>query len=144
MTAATPKSDSSNNRPLVAAAAAEATAASGNPLPVDRQWLRKLLRRHGRPDDEPPLVLAPMVDQSDLPFRLLCRDYGINICFTPMIHAKIFMTSKAYRQAFTLEHTPDRDRPLIAQICGSDVDMVVQCAKYLEPYCDGIDLNCGW
>ena len=111
------------------------------PLPVDRQWIRKLLRKHGRPDEEPAIVVAPMVDQSDLPFRLLCRDYGVNLCFTPMVHAKLFMNNMAYRRKFTLKDTPARDRPLIAQICGSDIDLVVPCAKILEPYCDGIDLN---
>lgn len=114
-----------------------------NPLPVDRQWIRKLLRQHGRPDDEPAIVCAPMVDQSDLPFRLLCRDYGVNLCFTPMVHAKLFMNNVHYQRKFTLKNTPARDRPLIAQICGSDIDLVVGCAKILEPYCDGIDLNCG-
>lgn len=118
----------------------------GNPparLPVDRQWLRKLLRRHGRPDEEPALVLAPMVDQSDLPFRLLCRDYGVNLCVTPMVHARLFASNATYRRKFTLEYLPTADRPLIAQICGSDIDMVVFTAKALAPYCDGIDLNCG-
>ena len=113
------------------------------PLPVDRQWIRKLLRKHGRPDEEPAIVVAPMVDQSDLPFRLLCRDYGVNLCFTPMVHAKLFMNNMEYRRKFTLKDSPARDRPLIAQICGSDIDLVVGCAKILEPYCDGIDLNCG-
>lgn len=113
------------------------------PLPVDRQWLRKLLRKHGRPDEEPVICCAPMVDQSDLPFRLLCRDYGVNLCFTPMVHAKLFMTNPAYQRKFTLENTPARDRPLIAQICGSDIEHVVPTAKILEPYCDGIDINCG-
>jgi len=49
----------------------------------------------------------------------------------------------AYRRKFTLENTPSRDRPLIAQICGSDIENVVATAKVLEPYCDGIDINCG-
>lgn len=113
------------------------------PLPVDRQWIRKLLRKHGRPDEEPAIVVAPMVDQSDLPFRLLCRDYGVNLCFTPMVHAKLFMNNMDYRRKFTLKDSPARDRPLIAQICGSNIDQVVATAKILEPYCDGIDLNCG-
>lgn len=45
----------------------------------------------------PLLVCAPMVDQSELPFRLLCRKYGSNICYTPMLHSKMMTTSKGYK-----------------------------------------------
>ena len=107
------------------------------PLPVDRDWIRKLTgtdRAH---------VLAPMVDQSDLPFRLQCRRYQTNLCFTPMIHARLFTVQKTYRAKFTLENTPPEDRPLIAQICGSHPEYVLNTIRAIEPYCDGIDLNCG-
>lgn len=46
---------------------------------------------------EPSLVCAPMVDQSELPFRLLCRKYGSNLCFTPMLHCKMMTTNKTYK-----------------------------------------------
>lgn len=29
-------------------------------------------------------VLAPMVGGSELPFRMLCRKYGTQLCYTPM------------------------------------------------------------
>ena len=35
----------------------------------------------------PKYVCAPMVDQSELPFRMLCRKYNTDLCFTPMIHS---------------------------------------------------------
>ena len=95
------------------------------------------------PNNLPIYVVAPMVDQSDLPFRLLCRRYGCTLCFTPMVHAKLYNRDINYRRKFTLAHTPAHDRPLIAQICGSDPHEVLQCALDLQPYCDGIDINCG-
>lgn len=119
------------------------TKTKRNPvLPVNRNWLRNLLLKHYG-HDGPALVLAPMVDQSDLPFRLLTRRYGCNLCFTPMIHAKLFVTQEGYRRKFKLDIIPASDRPLVAQICGSEPDVVLECASLLQPYCDAIDLNCG-
>jgi len=115
-------------------------------LPVDREWLQKLLRRHhpDSPQDKiKAYVLAPMVDQSDLPFRLQCRKYGTNLCFTPMIHAKLYATNKTYRKKFTLRQDCPEDRPLIAQLCGSDVNHMLYTAQAVAPYCDAIDINCG-
>lgn len=115
------------------------------PIPVDRQWIAKLLQKYPNPNSIFPhkaLVVAPMVDQSDLPFRLLARKYGSTLCFTPMIHSRLLVTSKAYQKKF-LGTWPMADRPLIAQLCGSDPEMVLQAAKLLEPHVDGIDINCG-
>jgi tRNA-dihydrouridine synthase len=125
-------------------------------IPVDRQWLQKVLRRFWHtsnpsdsqpPDDTvhiPAFCCAPMVDQSDLPFRLQCRRYNVNLCYTPMIHAQLFQKSRRYRETFMIH--PDCsniDRPLVAQICGSSVEAVVKTALELAPFVDAIDINCG-
>jgi tRNA-dihydrouridine synthase len=115
------------------------------PIPVDRHWITKLLKQHPNPNSrrhDKALVVAPMVDQSDLPFRLLCRNYGANLCFTPMVHARMLLQSDRYREKF-LGTWLQQDRPLIAQMCGSDPDIVLEAAKLIEPYVDGIDINCG-
>jgi tRNA-dihydrouridine synthase len=149
------------------------SSSSTPPIPVDRQWLQKLVAKYSSNTttnsnnnensvgtaeacsngnsngnsisrrDDPLWVLAPMVDQSDLPFRLLCRRYNVPLCFTPMIHCKLYTTCPVYKGKFTLKNIPDMDRPLIAQICGSDFDSVLETCRDLEPYCDGIDINCG-
>ena len=66
----------------------------------------------------PLLVCAPMVEQSELPFRLLTRKYGATLAYTPMLHSKMMTTAKNFKQ----EHftTCPEDRPLVAQLCGND------------------------
>jgi tRNA-dihydrouridine synthase len=46
----------------------------------------------------PAYVCAPMVEQSELPFRMLTRKYGVNIAYTPMLHSKMMITNKTYKQ----------------------------------------------
>ena len=45
----------------------------------------------------PQSVMAPMVAQSDLPFRHLCRNHGTDLCYTQMIHAQNFDRSEIFR-----------------------------------------------
>jgi len=135
-----------------------------SPPEVDRQWLAKLLEKHSSDPrlvtyykelhgkypilKNKAMVVAPMVDQSDLPFRLLCRNYGTNLCFTPMVHAKMFQSKEAYRKKFWsfVNGTPPEDRPLIVQLCGSDIPSLIFTIKYIlssKGSVDGFDLNCG-
>ncbi|KAL3798654.1 hypothetical protein ACHAW5_006292 [Stephanodiscus triporus] len=125
-----------------------------SPADVDRKfqrdWLRQLLLRHAhRHPAMPPdlrdtaLVVAPMVDASDLPYRLLARRYNANLCFTPMIHAKMFVEKPGYRRKFWKQGTPAEDRPLIAQFCGHDKDVLLAAMRIVEGGVDGVDVNCG-
>lgn len=90
---------------------------------------------------QPRHFAAPMVDASELAFRMLVRRYGAHVCYTPMIHSKLFLEKKKYRkEAF---NTAPGDRPLIAQLCGNDPNIVCQVAKMLENDVDAIDMNFG-
>ena len=89
----------------------------------------------------PKYFVAPMVDGSVLPFRLLCKRHGADLGVTPMIYSQIYASDPAWRKdAFT---TCPEDTPFIAQICGHDPDSMVQTANLLEGVCAAVDVNLG-
>ncbi|KAG6605182.1 tRNA-dihydrouridine(16/17) synthase [NAD(P)(+)]-like protein, partial [Cucurbita argyrosperma subsp. sororia] len=102
---------------------------------IERAWA------HWSKLGRPKLIVAPMVDNSELPFRLLCRKYGAEAAYTPMLHSRIFTENDKYRNVeFT---TCQEDRPLFVQFCANDPDVLLEAARRVEPYCDYVDLNLG-
>lgn len=60
--------------------------------PVERAWA------HWTKLGRPKFLVAPMVDNSELPFRMLCRKYGAQAAYTPMLHSRIFTETEKYRK----------------------------------------------
>jgi len=86
-------------------------------------------------------ILAPMVGGSELAFRLLCRKYGAQLAYTPMMNSERFAIEESYRLK-EFQTTP-QDRPLVAHFSGNDPEIMLRAAKYVEDKCDAIDLNLG-
>lgn len=89
----------------------------------------------------PKHILAPMVDFSELPFRLLCKEYNCHLGFTPMLNAKIFVQCAKYRESnFT---TCNLDKPVIAQFCGNNYEILLKAIELIKENVSAVDLNFG-
>jgi tRNA-dihydrouridine synthase 1 len=91
----------------------------------------------------PRFIMAPMVGQSELAFRLFCKRYGCQVGYTPMIWSERFTLDEKYREEAFQTTEDDSDRPLIAQFCGDDPQTLLSAALLIQDRCDAIDINLG-
>lgn len=88
------------------------------------------------------LILAPLAGYSNLPFRMLCREYGAGLCVTEMISCH----GLVYNQANTLRLLESccSERPVSFQLFGSDPAIMGEAAARLNSFNpDIIDINMG-
>lgn len=94
----------------------------------------------------PIRALAPMEDVTDTVFRRIVARCGRpDLFFTEFIHTDIVLAPREGRPGITprLRHT-EEERPLIAQIWGTEPDQYAAAARRLRGLgFDGIDINMG-
>ncbi len=91
---------------------------------------------------ENPLLLAPMEDVSDPPFRLLCKQNGCDMMYTEFISVEGLIRN-ADKSLKKLEFLPE-ERPIGVQIFGAEIDSMIEATKAITPYKpDIIDINFG-
>lgn len=89
-----------------------------------------------------PLLLAPMEDVSDPPFRYVCKSQGVDMMYTEFISSEglIRDAAKSRKKLDVFEY----ERPIGIQIFGSDIDSMreaTEIASLAGP--DLIDINYG-
>ena len=89
-----------------------------------------------------PLLLAPMEDVSDPPFRALCKKHGADMMYTEFISSEGLIRDavKSVQKMDIFEY----ERPIGVQIFGSDEESMVRAAQIIEQVKpDLIDINYG-
>lgn len=89
-----------------------------------------------------PLLLAPMEDVSDPPFRALCKKHGADLMYTEFISSEglIRDAAKSVQKLDIYEY----ERPVGIQIFGYDIESMRQSAQIIEKTNpDIIDINYG-
>jgi tRNA-dihydrouridine synthase B len=89
-----------------------------------------------------PLLLAPMEDVSDPPFRALCKEFGADVMYTEFISSEGLIRDavKSQKKLDIFEY----ERPVGIQIFGSEIDSMIRATEITEKVNpDIIDINYG-
>ncbi|KAL3961774.1 hypothetical protein ACCO45_003297 [Purpureocillium lilacinum] len=89
-----------------------------------------------RKQDKFLYACAPMVRYSKLAFRQTVHQYGVDLCWTPMILAKEFNRSGFARDS-------GRPAPTILQFGANKPLELARASALAAPFVSGVDLNCG-
>ncbi len=88
------------------------------------------------------LCLGPMAGVTDLPFRLLCKEKGVDLVYTEMVSAKGIKYNN--KNTNDLLEINSNEHPIAIQLFGSDPDIMADTAKRIEHLnFDILDINMG-
>jgi len=89
-----------------------------------------------------PLLLAPMEDVSDPPFRALCKENGADVVYTEFISSEGLIRD-AVKSTMKLD-IYEKERPVGIQIFGANLDSMLRSVEIVEKSNpDIIDINFG-
>ncbi|MEI3355634.1 MAG: tRNA dihydrouridine synthase DusB [Clostridia bacterium] len=95
----------------------------------------------GNVELENNLILAPMAGVTNLPFRIVCKEFGPGLVCTEMASSRaMFHNDQKTKRLF---NTEGEKRPISFQIFGSDEETMAYAAKYVSGFADIIDINMG-
>ena len=89
-----------------------------------------------------PLLLAPMEDVSDPPFRALCKEQGADVVYTEFISSEGLIRDAA--KSIQKLDIYDKERPVGIQIFGANLESMLKTVEIVErSKPDFIDINYG-
>ncbi len=89
-----------------------------------------------------PILLAPMEDVTDMPFRIICRDMGADMVYSEFISSEGLIRD-ARKSLIKLEFS-EKERPFGIQIFGHDTESMIKATRMAEKANpDVIDINWG-
>jgi nifR3 family TIM-barrel protein len=89
-----------------------------------------------------PLLLAPMEDVSDPPFRALCKEQGADVVYTEFISSEGLIRDAA--KSVQKLDIYEKERPVGIQIFGANLDSMLKTVEIVErSKPDFIDINFG-
>lgn len=109
---------------------------------VFRLFLHQMVKIGNIEIGEFPLLLAPMEDVSDPPFRAVCKKHGADVMYTEFISSEglIRDAAKSVQKLDIFEY----ERPIAIQIFGNEIESMRQSAAICEQAGpDFIDINYG-
>ncbi len=88
------------------------------------------------------IIQSPMAGCTDLAFRLVAREHGMEFAFLEMVSADALVRKND--KTLSLLKTVEQDRPLGAQLVGCNPDTMGEAAAMIEEMgFDLLDINCG-
>ena len=89
-----------------------------------------------------PVALAPMAGISDLPYRVICREFGCGLTVSEMVSAKGLLYKN--EKTFAMLQIDEAERPTAIQLFGSVPEELAEAARIVEAQgADIIDFNMG-
>jgi tRNA-dihydrouridine synthase B len=91
---------------------------------------------------EEPVILAPMTDVTDKPFRHMVKKYGAGLVVSEMIASQSMI--RQTRQSMLMIQKSDIESPMSVQLAGCEPEIMAEAAKLNEDMgAQIIDINMG-
>ncbi len=89
-----------------------------------------------------PFILAPLAGYTDLPFRILCKEYGAGLVYTEMISCHGLV--RAQYKTMHMTATDPSESPVALQLFGAEPELMGEAAAIInDSPLDIIDINMG-